>query len=174
MNEETDFTTGAPTNNLTGGNFNVQDTATATTPISIPGTGTFTQLTNNGLGSLTTNANAPAGMTELWDTTDHEFDFTQLKMGDRIDFRVDLLVDILTVNTDIELQLEAGIGVFAFGLNLTQRPYKTTGVKPVTIVTFVTMDTITILTGTAELQLKADKACEVEVIGWNYVIIRRS
>lgn len=169
----TDYTSGAPVDNFAGGNFNVQDTATATTPISIPGTSTFTQLTNNGLGSLTTNANAPTGITELWSTSTDDFDFSQLKMGDRIDLRVDLLVDILTVNTDIELQLEAGIGVFAFGLNLTQRPYKTTGVKPVTVVSFVTMDTTTILTGTAELQLKADKACEVEVIGWNYSITRR-
>lgn len=161
------------TNPFHGGNFNVQDVATATTPVSIPGTDTFTQLTNDGLGSLTTNVNAPTGITELWDATENEFDFSQLKMGDRIDFRVDLLVDILTVNTDIELQMEAGIGIFAFGLNLTQRPYKTTGVKPVTVTSFVTMDTTTILNGTAELQLKADKACEVEVLGWNYSITRR-
>ena len=174
MSEVIDFTSGAPVDNFAGGNFNVQDAATTTVPISIPGTSTFTQLTNDGAGSLTTNINAPLGITELWDTTDDEFSFVQLKMGDRVDIRVDLLVDILSVNTEIELQLEAGIGIFAFGINLDQREYKSTGVKPVAVTGFVTMDTTTILNGTAEIQLKSDKACEVETLGWNYVITRRS
>lgn len=173
MNEETDLTTGAPTNNLTGGNFDVADLATATTPISIPGTSTFTQLTNDGAGTQTTNVNAPVGITELWNTTNDEFDFSQLKMGDNVHFRADIEVTTSTANTDIQLQLEAGIGVFAFGINLTQRSYKLAGTFPIVVASYVTMDTTTILTGTAEIQMKADKACDVKVNGWNYIITRR-
>lgn len=169
-----DFTSGAPIDNFAGGNFNVQDTATASTPIAIPGTSTFTQLTNNGLGAQTTNANAPTGITELWSTSNDDFSFSQLKSGDIMNFRADIIMDITSVNTDIELQLEAGIGVFAFGINLAQRSYKSTGTFPLAVVGFVTMDTSTILDGTAEFQVKADKACNVEVNGWNYIITRRN
>lgn len=158
------------------GNFQVADLATATTPVAIPGTSTFTQLTNDGAGAQTSNANAPDGITELWDTANDEFVFAQLRVGDQLIIRVDLLVDILTVNTDVELELAffAPGPAFSFALNWATKAYKTTGIKPIAITSIVTVDAAFLLTTTAQFRMKADKACNVEVIGWNYLVNLRS
>jgi len=71
-----DFTKPIPADNFFGGSFDVADTATTSTPITIPGTSTFIKLTNNGLGTQTNNSFAPIGITELWDTTNDDFDLT--------------------------------------------------------------------------------------------------
>lgn len=167
------FRSGAASINLATGNFNVQDVATITTPVAIPGTGVFTKLTCDGAGSLTTAANAPTGMTPLWIPASDHFDFAQLVAGDQVFIRASILVDILSVNTDIDLQLLAGIGEFPFALDWDQESYKTTGVFSISKTSFITMDTDTALDGKAEFQFKADKACNVEVQGWNYIIHRR-
>lgn len=158
------------------GNFQVADLATATVPIVIPGTGVFTQLTNDGAGAQTSNANAPDGITELWDTANDEFVFAQLRVGDQITIRVDLLVDILSVNTDIELELAFfdDTPAFSFALNWDTEAYKTAGVKPVSVASVVTVDAAFLLTTTAQFRMKADKACNVKVIGWNYLVNLRS
>lgn len=158
------------------GNFQVADLATATVPVAIPGTGVFTQLTNDGAGAQTSNVNAPDGITELWDTANDEFVFAQLKVGDQITIRADLLVDIPTVNTDIELELAffAPGPAFSFALNWGAQAYKTTGVKPMAVTSIVTVDAAFLLTTTAQFRMKADKACNVEVVGWNYLVNLRS
>jgi len=155
------------------GNFNVQDVATVTTPVAIPGTGVFTKLTNDGAGTLTTAANAPQGMTPLWIPASNHFDFAQLVAGDQVFIRASILVDILSVNTDIDLQLLAGIGEFPFTLDWDQQSYKSTGVFSVSKTSFITMDQPTALEGKAEFKMNADKACNVEVQGWNYIVHRR-
>jgi len=162
-----------PLDNLFGGSFDVQDVATITTPIAIPGTGVFTQLTNDGAGPQTINDFAPVGLTELWDTTNDEFDFSQLKLGDILHIRADMEVTTASPNTEVELQLLAGIGVFAFPIGWDHEFYGTAGMFPLVRSSFLTMQTTTILTGKAQFKLKADKACDVKVNGWNYVIYRR-
>ncbi len=174
MEKIADFTNkSVPLDNFFGGSFDVADTATTTTPISIPGTSTFIKLTNNGLGVQTNNNFAPIGITELWDPTNNEFDFSQLKLGDIVTIRIDLDVDIQNNDTEVEVRLQAGIGVFTFNINWDQRSYKAVQVAPLAKSSFVTMVTAAILDGTAEFQLKADKACAVTVRGWNYTITRR-
>jgi len=112
-----DLTTGdIPSDNFSGGSFDVGDTATSSTPINIPGTDTFIQLTNNGLGPQTINTFAPVGITELWDTTNDEFDFSQLKLGDIVDIRLDINVITASPNTTVAVRLQAGIGVFPFSV----------------------------------------------------------
>jgi len=162
-----------PGDNLFGGSFDVQDVTTVTTKIVIPGTGVFTQLTNDGAGTLTNNLFAPIGITELWDEVNDEFDFSQLKLGDIIHIRADIDVITANPNTQVELRLEAGIGVFAFSISWDNQFYGAAGTFPLVRSSFITMQTTTILTGKAEFQLKADKACTVQVNGWNYFILRR-
>jgi len=162
-----------PLDNLFGGSFDVQDVATITTKISIPGTGVFTQLTNDGAGAQTTNLFAPIGITELWNTTNDNFDFSQLKLGDIVHIRADIDVITASPNTQIELQLQAGIGETAFPVSWDNQFYGSVGTFSLVRSSFIAMQTDTVLNGTAEFQLKSDKACTIQVNGWNYFILRR-
>lgn len=156
------------------GNFNVEDSATSGAPIVIPGTNAFTKLTNDALGALTTNANAPVGLSPLWDPLSDAFDFSQLSFGDQVMLRFDLEVITANPDTEVHLALAAGIGVTPFNIGVEATTFKSAGSHMITPVTFVTMDTSAMKDGTAEVQLKADKAATVVVVGWNYIVNLRS
>lgn len=155
------------------GNFDVEDVATKTTPVAIPGTGVYQQLTNDGLGAQTSALYAPDAITELWDVVNDEFDFSQLSLGDQVFIRSEVKVEILSVNTDIHMKLAAGIGVTPFDIHWAAGSFKNTGIFTLSRMSFLTMGTTTALTGKAEFQFAADKACNVEVTGWNYIVNMR-
>lgn len=116
----------------------VQDTATSTVPISIPNTGVFTLITNNGLGVRSTTEFLPVGVTNLWDATTNSFDFSELEVGDTVDIRVDLTATVGTISSTINVDLNLGIGGFAYSLPVVNTLYYlTAGVKRI-------VDTVTI------------------------------
>lgn len=47
------------------------------------------KLLNDGAGAYTLKTFAPLGVTELWNTTTNQFDFTQLEIGDEVTIRTD-------------------------------------------------------------------------------------
>tara|TARA_R100001377_G_scaffold80548_1_gene59528 strand:- start:175 stop:942 length:768 start_codon:yes stop_codon:yes gene_type:complete len=71
--------------------FDANDTATASTPITHVGNATTTYLTNNALGTETSSYN-PDSKDTLWKPDTNKFDFTSLKVGDTVLFRVDLVI----------------------------------------------------------------------------------
>ena len=91
-------------------------------------------------------------------------------MGDIVDIRLDIDVITASPNTQVQVRLEAGIGVFAFAVGWDNVFYGSSATFPLVRSSFVAMQTTAILTGTAEFQLAADKACTVIVNGWNYAI----
>jgi hypothetical protein len=154
------------------GSFDVNDLGTIASPISIPGTGAFTKLTNDGLGPQTTNAHAPRGITELWDVDNNQWDFSQLNMGDVVDIRLDIAITTVSPNTQLLLRMEAGLGVFAFPIGWDSKFYGSADPYPLVRSSFVAMQTTPMLTGKAEFQLAADKDCTVVVKGWHYIVRR--
>jgi hypothetical protein len=75
-----------PSDNLTGGwaaYFNGD-----LTPISIPAA-TPTKLTMDATTGRIQDAYLPLGVTKIWDSTTSQFDFSELKLGDMVDVRVD-------------------------------------------------------------------------------------
>lgn len=89
--------------------FDYADTATAITPISHTGGATNTYLTNNGLGSNSTSYN-PDSNDNVWDASAGEFDFSSLKIGDVVSFRVDCVPDLDTTNQNFYLVMDLAIG----------------------------------------------------------------
>lgn len=104
------------------------DLATTSTPIPLTVAGTFYPLTNDGAGAFSTNVFKIPSHSEIWDTTANEFDFSSLKVGDTIDFRLDYTVITSGVNRDIETELQLAIGSAGpYSLNMDFRPFKAAG-----------------------------------------------
>ena len=75
-----------PSDNLTGGwaaYFNGD-----LTPISIPA-GTPTKLTMDATTGGIQDQYLPLGVSKIWDSTNSQFDFSELSLGDMVDIRVD-------------------------------------------------------------------------------------
>ena len=88
--------------------FDASDAATATTPITHIGAAADTYLTNDNLGP-NSNAYNPDSKDILWKTGTNKFDFTSLKIGDVVFFRVDLeFSNAAAQETDIYISLAEG------------------------------------------------------------------
>lgn len=82
------------------------DATTTTTPITTVAA-TASQLTNDG---STTASYFPDGVTTLWDTTNNEFDFSELALGDYLHFDADLFLTTSSTNTGYFIELVLGYG----------------------------------------------------------------
>lgn len=78
---------------------------TTTTSVST-GIDTWTQLTNNKLGALTSEEHLPSGVTTLIDPTTGKVDLSELLAGDLVTVQVEFQLTIASNNTYAELRLQ--------------------------------------------------------------------
>ena len=150
---------------LDHGFFDYNDTATATTPVTVTGGGTA-YLTNDEAGSFTSKTYAPTGVSDVWIAgATNEFDWSALALGDTIDIRLDVELDIQSVNTEVAIALELGSGSYTIAwLNPTN--YKNTGAQSLTIFNSIYIGDTGTHTGGGKFIVAADKTCDVKVNGW--------
>ena len=106
------------------GVYDYGDLTTTGTPIQLTLADTQYELTNDGAGA---NSNLTYKFTDVanfWNTGTNRFDFTGLVLGDTVDFRIDVEYTTGTVDTDIFLVLELGIGGTSYQLNLISNASK--------------------------------------------------
>ena len=106
------------------GFMDYNDSATHTTALSYT-TGSELQITNDGLGEFTLKAYKPCDVTELWNVATSQFDFTRLRLGDRVSLRIDINVTTSAPNQVIEFHLLFGIGDMPYTLGIYHGYFKT-------------------------------------------------
>ncbi len=89
------------------GDYN--DTSTSASPLVIVAD-TWTTIPNNGLGGFTNISKLPSGVTQLMDTSDGSFDFSELSLGDGCLIRNDFTITPNTNNALLEVRYELGNG----------------------------------------------------------------
>tara|TARA_R110000822_G_scaffold6947_8_gene28984 strand:- start:1231 stop:1797 length:567 start_codon:yes stop_codon:yes gene_type:complete len=146
--------------------FYPSDSATASSPIAHSAGSNSTFLTNNALGAITASFN-PDSNSNLWNPSTNKFDFSSLKIGDIVEFRVDLLVDHgaaqeITIVADV-----AEGGTSPYTLNVNHDYYKTasTGV-PVTAMFRLYIGNDDTKDNSARFRLVSLEAASVVVEGW--------
>lgn len=157
-----------------GGLFDYNDAATATTPISVTGGAGFVILTNDELGPFTNKTYAPDGVTDIWNASTNRFDWTQLKLGDMVDIRIDLEITTSAPNTGVEVSLAMAYGdAGQYEIPFFNSQYKNAAAYNLNRFNGVYMgDTLT-LSNPAVFRIKADANCTVLVRGWYCKIVRR-
>lgn len=149
------------------GLYDYNDLATQTTPISIVGGGGFVNITNDGAGPFTNLDNAIPGIANIWDTTNQEFDFSGLSLGDMVHLRVDFTVTTTANNQEGELRLLAGIGSASeFPLSILQNQIKSIGTYQLAATTFLYIGSNDIKNNPAKLQMQSPDNASVVVNGW--------
>ena len=113
-----------PVDNCRVGFFDYNDQATKTTPINVPGNLTKVIITNDGAGPFTNLNYKPTNVPNIWDTTTNFFDFTNLKLGDMVDIRLDVSVTTQTPNQQVIIDLDVAIGGSAYSIPFENIVYK--------------------------------------------------
>lgn len=153
------------------GFVNYHDTATATTPISVP-SGTWTNLTNNKLGSLTVNK--LPGSIDLWNSSTNRFSFSGLPLYTQLTGRFDIEVTTGGNNMDVDVRALVAIGTvseYPFPL-MTQMRFATAGTHQVNIFNGMYLGSNDVRTAPASLQIRTSGTATVKVNGW-YLTIQK-
>jgi hypothetical protein len=150
--------------------FDANDAATATTPISHGAGSATTFLTNDAAGSGTTSYN-PNSKDTLWKTATNEFDFSSLKIGDTVEFRIDVnIANAAAQEINLVMDLAEGSGN-EYSLNVNHTYFKTASAgDQITAMFRVYMGDEDTRTGTARFRLTSIAATTIVVNGWFYQI----
>jgi|GEM_PF-5981950 len=150
-----------------GGWADYNDTTTAGTPINITGGGGYVDMTNDGAGTNSQNRFVHPSITDLWDTTNNYFDFSQLELYDEVDFRFDLQVTTTTANQQVDVGLEFASGDPAqFTQQIYTNVYKAAGAQPIRFLYNIYMGSNAVLNNPAKIQVQSDSNATVVVNGW--------
>jgi hypothetical protein len=150
--------------------FDANDAATTTTPITHGAGSTTTFLTNDGAGPNTNSYN-PDSKAVLWNTATNKFDFSSLKIGDTVEFRLDIKVANAAAQ-EINIVMDLGEGdAGAYSLNVNHSYFKTASAgDQITAMFRLYMGNEITRANTARFRLTSIAATTIVVNGWFYQI----
>lgn len=156
------------------GIYDYNDSATAITPISVIGGAGYIDITNNELGAFTNKTYALNGVGDVWNASLNRFEWTQLNLGDTVDIRLDLSVNVLSVNTEVSVYLSMAEEAGVYPIPFSTQNYKEVGVYGINRFNSVYMGDLNTLNNPAKFKIKADKTCDLVVNGWYARVIKRN
>ncbi len=148
------------------------DTATATTPITVP-SATWTNLTNNKLGAQTL-LKLPSGVGVLWNSSTNRFDFNTLPLYTQLTGRFDIVVTTSSNNQDIDLRALVAVGSaseYPFPL-MTQSRFPTAGTHQVSVFNGMYIGSSDVKTAPTAIQIRSSGSATVRVNGW-YITVQK-
>jgi hypothetical protein len=156
---------------FSGGWADYADFATTGTPLNV--TAVYSVITNDGLSVNTNTSYLPEGVTQLWDSSTNSFDWSELKIGDMIDIRLDLSVTIVTNNTAVDVDLFMGFGGSIDVPFISAQNFKTSGTYNLIRYQGLYIGSEDVRNNAAQLKIKADHNCTCVVNGWYVRCIRK-
>jgi hypothetical protein len=150
--------------------FDANDAGTTASPITHGAGSTTTFLTNDGAGSSTNSYN-PNSKDALWNTATNKFDFTSLKIGDTVEFRIDLdIANAAAQEINVVIDLAEGTSS-AYTLNVNHTYFKTASSgDQITAMFRIYMGDADTRTGSARFRLTSIAATTIVVNGWFYQV----
>lgn len=159
--------------NLTIGLMDYNDLATATTPLSALA-GVPLVLTNDEGGAFTNKAFLPPGVTDVWIAASDVFDWSELKLGDMVDIRLDIAVDTGSANTEVTVDLHLGTGGNAYVIPfVTEQNFKVSAVHIINVYNGIYMGDANTLDNGGQFKITCSNNSDVEVRGWYCKVLIR-
>ena len=125
--------------------------------------GVFTIVPNDALGTNTTNAYLPLGVTNLWNAGTSSFDFSELAVGDAVEMRIIVQPTTTSNNTEIELDLFLGSGGAQYKVPfITTQNFQFAGLFEATRYTSFPIRDEDTRTSPAQFKAIADKNCTLQ------------
>jgi hypothetical protein len=150
--------------------FNANDVGTASSPITHSAGSSTTFLTNDAAGSETTYYN-PDLLPNIWNSSTNKFDFSSLKIGDTIEFRIDVSIANAAAQ-EINLLISTAEGTATpRDRNVNHTYFKTASTgDQITAMYRLYIDDDDVRTGGARFRLTSIAATTIVVNGWFYQI----
>lgn len=155
------------------GYMHYADLATQTTPLNFT-TGVYLKLTNDKLGSQTNIDNRPFGVTNVYDSDLNSFDFSQLSIGDTIDFRFDGEVTTTSANQVVRVEVRVAVGSpSAFTHTIFALQVKTVATNQRVVPYLLTINSQDLIDYPTEIWFISDGNGTIKINGYLTRIIRK-
>jgi len=142
--------------------------------ISVTAAGSPVSMTNDAAGAFTNKLFPPIGVTDVWDSSTNMFDWSELKLGDMVDIRLEFLLTTLSVNTSISVELFLGTGAGSYSIPfISSRDYKNVATRTVSRYNGIYMGDLNTLDNGGQFKITTDKDCSIVVNGWYCKVIKR-
>lgn len=157
------------------GYYDYNDLTTITTPIPVPNTGAWIQLTNDGAGPYSIDQYKPTGDGDVWNVSTNQFDFSDLSFGDRIEIRYDVNIETLGNNAEVIMRTHFGVGSGGdYYRTLAHNHYKNISASEnITVDIGEHISSETIKNYPAQIEISSDIALNVTVNGWYIRVFKR-
>lgn len=131
-------------------------------------------LQNDGAGLYSNKLFLPQGVTDVWDVIGDQFDWSELKTGDMIDIRLDIVMTTVSPNTTIDINLHLGAGGGAYIIPfITKKILKSAGAHNINRFNGIYIGDTNTLDNGGQFKIIVDQDCSAVVNGWYIKIIRK-
>lgn len=162
-----------PSDNATVGYADYNDVATTGTPLSVTGGGAAVVLENDAAGTFTSETELPNGISSLWNEVTDNFDWSELRIGDTVDIRMDIDVITASVNTTIHIDMHLGTGGSVYTIPFVSGlDFKTIATHHITRYNGLYIGDVNTRDNGGQLKISADKTCTVTVNGWYVRVLK--
>lgn len=155
-----------PTDLNRSGFVNYNDYATSITPQAISSS-TWTKLTNDALGPQTLETYIPSTISSLWDSTNNQFDFTELALGSMVEMRLDVTFTTVGANQFVDFRMVLGEGhASEYSIGIGSQHYKTVGTYSRAVTFNMYIGNTLTKDNPGQLEIYSDGTLNVVVSGW--------
>jgi hypothetical protein len=131
------------------------------------------KLLNDGTGANTLKTYKPLGVSEFWNTSTNQFNFSELALGDEITIRFDITITTTATNQESTLFLTCGVGaVGAYNLPIETVQFKSAGTYQVARSLHLYLGNTLTKDNPAEFYFTSDANTTVLVNGF-YITVKR-
>jgi hypothetical protein len=132
----------------------------------------WTKVNNNGAGASTYLGGALSGVT-IYDTTNYQFDYTDLSLYDSVDIRFDANVTTTSANQEVRVRLLLSVGSLNIPLTFIDNFYKTVGTYPILGLIQNHIFTNDIKNNPAQFEIHSDANFTLATNGWAIKVNKR-
>ena len=158
--------TGTASSEKLVGFFDSNDVTTSGTPLNVLGGTGVKYLTNDEAGPFTNKAYPPLGVTGVWDVGNNEFNFSQLTLGSKVEYRLDLAITTTTANQVVDIFFELAIGGTPYDLSIANQYYKSADTYNLNVSNFIYMGDTNTRDNAAKFKLSSTNDASIVVNGW--------
>ena len=156
------------------GSFHYADLGSQTTPQAISAN-VAEKIINDANGAYTSSANAPYGISNVYNSTTNHFNFSALSVGDQVNFRIDTILETSGANQLYNFYLKFAIGSpDEFTLNVAHGQVKTSGTFRITQDISFDIGYENIKNYPAELWILTDNNANLRINGYYFAILQKN
>lgn len=133
----------------------------------------YVKILNDAAGAQTNLDFPPPSVSTIYDPVTSTFDFSGLKPGDQVDFRIDGIITTTAPNQLVQIRMNLAIGGSNYQIQYVNQTVKNAGPFPPTRYSGIYLVDSNTIDNPAQFEISSDANCTLVISGWYCKVIER-